>query len=694
MSLERRVATRAIQAAVKGRETEVLEALGIAWADGAPHISCPYSDHADDNPSWRWHERRAKAYCTCIERPHSIFDVVMRIEDLEFEAAKLRVAEILGRQDLIKVRDGERHQAMDAASLLRPPADQREDSLVCSYLGHRLDVPPNQVPVPSTPVAGWRNLPYYDPPAKRGGQPKLVGHYPCVVFGTRSPDGRRHGHRIYVEPDGAGKAELGRQTNGRPRDAKKSATLKEGQGAAGCVVLWGDPAKAPHHILCEGIETAAALALARQTEIEAGEVVVAAALSTAGIKSFQPWPATRRITIAADRDEDRPAEDRGFKAGEQAARAFAFAHHERLDIKIALPGQPGEDVDWLDVLRRNGVETIRAGLDGAARFVQTAPEIEAARRCADRASKLAEIERTYPLPAMESLTLAYRNTRSGKIMVHRYAGKDEQANEIWRPATSPVGVPFRLCFIDQAEAYGLRVVVQGMDGKPRPIDFERGALARMGASDLRSKLFAAGLRAEDDGEHIAVKALKAADPACEITVVSRPGWHLLPDLDHPVFVAPAGEIIGAPKGFALELAASVRLDSRATSGTLKGWQEAIVAAIGTANCPHFVLGIIAGFVGPIQGAHQLRFLRTQPEWAVVVRQDALATARCLCLVVDQPWLRASPVVAHHGERHRKHRAVGERDHPRTRRDGSRRRQDIGRDDLSDRRRPGQSQAQL
>ena len=121
--------------------------------------------------------------------------------------------------------------------------------------------------MPSTPAVGWRDLPFYDPPPKRGGSPKLVAHYPCVVFGTLAPDGRRHGHRIYVQSEGAGKAELGRRTDGRPRDAKKSATLKEGQNAAGCVALWGDPTRAPHLVLCEGIETAAALALARRAEI-------------------------------------------------------------------------------------------------------------------------------------------------------------------------------------------------------------------------------------------------------------------------------------------------------------------------------------------------------------------------------------------------------------------------------------------
>jgi phage/plasmid primase-like uncharacterized protein len=601
MTSDRYVPTKEIQEAIKGREREVLEALRIPWDGVSGHIRCPYPDHADANPSWRWDDRKQKAHCTCAERSQSIFDVVMRCENIDFDAAKLRVAEILRRQDLVKVRDGERRQRMDAASLLQPPADQRDEGSVRSYLAYRLDVAPDQVPTPSTPVMGWRSLAYYDPPAKGSREPKLVGQYSCVVFGTRSPDGRRHAHRIYVGPNGAGKAALGRRTNGSPRDPKKSATLRAGQSADGCVVLWGDPTRAPHVILCEGIETAAALALARQAEIEAGDIVVAAALSTTGIRLFQPWPVTRRITIAADRDEDGPDDDRGFKAGERAARSFALAHHERVEIEIALPGSDGEDVDWLDVLRRDGIETVRAGLEGAEPFSPTQEEIDAARRHAESTAKLVEVERTYPLPIMENLTLDYRHARSGKIMVHKYIGKDKEGEDAWLPVTSPVGVPFRLRYIDEEEVYGLRVVVQGMDGKPRPIDFERGALARMGASELRAKLFASGLRAEDDGEHVVVRALKAADPASEITVVSRPGWHLLAGLEHPVFVAPTGEIIGLPKGNAVELAASVRLDGRAISGTLQGWQEAIAAAIETAKCPHFTLGIISGFVGPIQG---------------------------------------------------------------------------------------------
>ena len=182
MTSDRYVTTRSIREAMKGRETEVLEALGIAWQDGAPHISCPYPEHADGNPSWRWDERRARAYCSCIERSHSIFDVVMHVEGVDFEAAKLRVAEILGRHDLIRTRAGERRQAMDATSLLRPPADQLEDGLPRAYLAHRLGITPDEVPLPHTPVVGWRALPYFDPPTKKGNKPKLVGQIRFVEW--------------------------------------------------------------------------------------------------------------------------------------------------------------------------------------------------------------------------------------------------------------------------------------------------------------------------------------------------------------------------------------------------------------------------------------------------------------------------------------------------------------------------------
>src|SRR4051794_22894970 len=96
------VATRAIQKAVKGHELKILDTLEIGRREGALHINCPYPAHDDQNPSWRWDEKKAKAYCTCIAGSHSIFDVARAIGGLDFEAAKIQVAQSLGRGDLIQ----------------------------------------------------------------------------------------------------------------------------------------------------------------------------------------------------------------------------------------------------------------------------------------------------------------------------------------------------------------------------------------------------------------------------------------------------------------------------------------------------------------------------------------------------------------------------------------------------------------
>ena len=169
-------------------------------------------------------------------------------------------------------------------------------------------VPPDQVVMPSTATAGWRELPYYDPPVKKDGKARLVGRYQCVVFATVAPDGRQHAHRIYVGVGGAGKAELGVGPDGHARDPKKSAKLVAGQSAAGCAVLWGDPTSAPHLLLAEGIETAGPSRSSTGRNSRPATSRSLPALSTSGIRTFVPWPATRTVTVAADRDEARPAD--------------------------------------------------------------------------------------------------------------------------------------------------------------------------------------------------------------------------------------------------------------------------------------------------------------------------------------------------------------------------------------------------
>src|SRR4051794_26535776 len=243
----RYVQTTAARNAVKGHEADVLREIGIDWSGGRGHITCPYPDHggADD---WRWDDKKSKAFCTC-RKPHSIFDVVGNVTGCDFDAAKLRVVEILGRSDIIKVKNGNgsgrRYQKTDAASLLSVPAEHRDDRLPITYLARRLKVSEDAVPIPNTRMIGIKALAYFDLPANSQSKPKHVGDLPCAVFGTVAVDGRTHAHRIYLASGGVAKASVSKP--------KKVAKVVDGQNMDGCAVLWGDSATAPHLIVTEGI---------------------------------------------------------------------------------------------------------------------------------------------------------------------------------------------------------------------------------------------------------------------------------------------------------------------------------------------------------------------------------------------------------------------------------------------------------
>ena len=605
------VTTVAIRQAVKGREEEVLDGVSVDWRVGRPHINCPYRDHADDNASWRWESKHSRAFCTCT-KADSIFDVVMKVQGCDFEAAKIRVAELLNLRDLIRTKGGGQgngrvYQATDAASLLGVPADRRDDSLPMTYLAHRLGVAVDAVPIPSTPMIGLKALGYFDPPPQGSkAKPKLVGEFPCAVFATVAADGRTHAHRIYLAPAGAGKADLGPGPDGRPREPKKSAKLVGDDNVAGRSVVWGRPDRAAHVVVTEGIETGAAVALAFSAEIRIGDIAVAAAISASGMEAFQPYTVTTQITIAADRDEAAGSSGKlGSRRGERAARTLGMKHHERLRVGVAMPGNAGESVDWLDVLACDGADAVRVGILTAVPFVPRAAELEGLARGRSRAEELREITAAYPLPAMDTLTLLYQHTAIGKVKVHKVIKweKDPETGQqvpVTVPIATPFGVPARLRHADQADSYGLRCVVQDMNGKPRAVDFDRAALPRLGAADIRAALFGVGLRTEDDGEMVAVQCLKAADPDQEILVVQRPGWHEITGYPDPIFITPSGLVIGAPDGLFLELSAVARMaPAVALAGTVEGWYRAIEAAVTVTGCEHWTLGVLAAFAGPI-----------------------------------------------------------------------------------------------
>jgi Domain of unknown function (DUF927)/Toprim domain len=603
---EQFVKTSDIKNAVKGREAEVLAALGIAWERGRPHIDCPYPTHGG-KLDWRWEPKEAKAFCTCSTKGDSIFDVVSKVESLGegktgFEAAKLRVAEILGRADFIQ-EPGASTGSTTADGLLNRPTAERNDDLPATYLAARLGVAVADLVQPSTRTVGLRELGYYDPPATDGGKPHLVGKFACAVFETVAADGKKHAHRIYLAADGKAKAALGKRADGKERNPKKAAKRLEGDTISGRSVLFGDAGRAEHLVVAEGIETAAAVAYAFKAEVQVGAVAVAAAISAVGVEAVKPWPGTKRIAVAADRDEAMKGLRPGTRRGEQAARVLAARLNGVVPVSMALPGEAGQSVDWLDILRTNGANQVRASLLGAELVVPSADDLAAAsgqQRTTERKAELEAYAEAYPLPELHGLRLALRTTHAGKVKVHRIIETtDPETGEVQEkavPVATPFGVKALLRYADKADSYGLRVVVEDMKGNPRAVDFERSALARMGANDIKAELFAAGLRVEGKGDDYAVQALKAADPTEEIVVVSRPGWHTLPPHAEPVFVAPSGVVVGTAP-VQVELAMGNRQIAPLQAGTMDGWKEAAAAALGGSNVPHWTLGIAAGFAG-------------------------------------------------------------------------------------------------
>jgi hypothetical protein len=371
---EHYVPTGAIRDAVRGREMDVLRAMGIQWNGRSNHIRCPYPDHPDHEPSWRWDDKRKVAFCSCIgtrlseKKVHDIFGVVGAKEGLDFKAAKMRVAEIIGRPDLIIESNTQKYQRSDALSLLNPSPENRDDALALRYLGNRLNVETERVPRPATKLVGLKSLAYFDPPPGANAKPVHVGDFPAAVFETLHRDGKRHAHRIYLAPGGAEKAELGLASDGQRRKPKKSAKKTANESTSGCSVIWGDPSNAETEIIVEGIETGAAVALAFGSEITSGKVAVAACITAYGLETFKHWPAAKHIIVGADRDEVSKDAHPPTRRGEIAAQKFARLHHREIAVSIALPGTSGEKVDWLDVLRREGIDSVRAGILAAVPF--------------------------------------------------------------------------------------------------------------------------------------------------------------------------------------------------------------------------------------------------------------------------------------------------------------------------------------
>ena len=330
--------------------------------------------------------------------------------------------------------------------------------------------------------------------------------------------------------------------------------------------------------------------------------MVVSAITAGGVEVFIPWAATKKITVAADRDELKTGA--GHRRGERAARALGFHHYEQLEVQIALPGVAGEAIDWLDIARRDGFEVVRSNILSAARFQPTPEELAESEVQRSRSDRLAQIRAMYPLPTVISGTFDYRYTPHGEVWLYKLLNEEEnqetgEVEQVWMPISSPFGVPAWLQRSDAEDAHGLRVLIEGMDGQQRHIDIERAELALRGGTEIRSRLMQAGLRASLGGQSEILTLLQLAKPSKSIIIISRPGWCATPDKGCG-FLTPGGDFLGTNSRRRIELDHAVRLGARISrGGTLLGWQEAVSAAITSPDCPHWILGIVSGLAGPI-----------------------------------------------------------------------------------------------
>ena len=56
-------------------------------------IICPFPDHADKHPSWRWDGGKRRWFCTCGDGSGSVYDAVMRMKGFDFVEAVCWVKE-------------------------------------------------------------------------------------------------------------------------------------------------------------------------------------------------------------------------------------------------------------------------------------------------------------------------------------------------------------------------------------------------------------------------------------------------------------------------------------------------------------------------------------------------------------------------------------------------------------------------
>ncbi len=308
--------TDEIRRAVCGREVEVLAAFRI----NPPlrgHIRCPFPDHEDVHPSWRWDFIEGRFYCTC--GTGDLFDVIQQIRGGGFIDALRFSASVLGIDDatttiLLPRRPQPPPRRKPEGKRWSGSAEGLWTScmplsgVALDYLHAR-----NCAIPPEDGDLRW----HPDLPHHRTGRsgPALVARVTDAV--TNEPMTL---HRTWIMP------------GGRKADFDPPRMWLAGhQKGGGVVRLWPDEEVTLGLGIGEGIETALSAAL--------GFTPVWSALDAGNLEIFPVLDGVEALTIFADNDEA------GHRAANQCAVRWLEAGRE---VRSWSASQAGLDFnDWV-----------------------------------------------------------------------------------------------------------------------------------------------------------------------------------------------------------------------------------------------------------------------------------------------------------------------------------------------------------